>query len=322
MSTTREKLADVFTRALADAGAREGVAVPSRAEVVEQLGKRPPAREVSSAAAVVAQKHAHRRRMAELAEPATSAERKEASAKQPVEAVQWRPIRPPRATRRTMAAIARVAPKFSPRDWSDRVWAGNRAVFDTHLARKVEAAARELPIAYRMRVYAACLSEQRGRGDQREGIDFGHITTQGIVVAAIMLFREAVPTKKRGFARVLAGVSQNMIAAAFRNPQTGEAYSVGRLFATEIHGDKERAGWVRALARAQALQIIQPPPDVSAKEHVGPSGHALAQYWITERAVLGAPRCAQLAILASAGGECAAFAAAVSSAATPPRGPP
>lgn len=306
MSSTRDQWIDLFHAGLVLTAQREGTPIPSREDVATQLAiteatPAPPPR--PSGPSVGSQKAAHRKRLEQLAEPATGDEHRAARDERPPPRMRWRPIAAMgrRSRERLILAVARSAPRFSPHDWSARAWGSVRAVFDGISGRRVELASLELPRSFRARVYAACLTEQRGRGDDRDGIDFAHITTRGIIASAIVLLRESVETRKRGFGRVLAGVSQAMFASLFRNPQTGRGYSVGTLFATEIHRDKERAGWVRALERAGAVEIIQPPGDVAPKEHVGPSGFALAQYWITERATIGAPRLPQIAILAAAG---------------------
>lgn len=320
MSTTRDpRLVDLFARAIEGAAQREGTTAPSREAIAEVLGApaAPDPRPVQSHEAKHAQRRAHGARLAARGEELTQDER--IDLRDLPRARAHRAVLPKRGSK-FFGAVARSAPKFSPHDWTDRVWAAVSFVFRTTSARRVEAAAAELPIAYRLRVLAAVLHEQTARGDERFTIDFGHITARGIIASALVLYRESLPTKKQGFARVLCGVSQRMFASLFINPQTGDRYSVGSLFATEIHGDKTRAGWVRALERAGAVEIIQPPADCVPAEHVGPSGHALAQYWITARATLGAPRLPQIAILRLFG--VLAPESASTGAASSPRGPP
>jgi hypothetical protein len=313
------RLVDLFARAFEGASARDGSVAPSRQEIAEVLGApaAPDPRPALSHEAKSAIKVAHAGRMAQRSEELT-----------PDEAIDVRDLPVQRAHRalvpkrggKFFGAVARSAPKFSPHDWTRRAWAGVSHVFRTTSAARVEAAARELPIAFRLRALAAVVHEQRERGNESTEIDFGHITARGIIACALVLFRESMPTKKQGFARVLCGVSQRMFAALFLNPQTGDRYSVGSLFATEIHGNKSRAGWVRALERAGAVEIIQPPASCVPAEHVGPTGHALAQYWITARATLGAPRLPQIAILRLFG--LIAPESNAPSSASSPRGPP
>lgn len=313
------RLVDLFARALEGAAARENTTAPTREEIAGVLGTpaAPDPRPVQSHEAKHAQRRAHGARLASRGEELTQDERIDLRDLPPARA--HRAVLPKRGSK-FFGAVARSAPKFSPHDWTDRVWAGVSFVFRTTSARRVEHAAAELPIAFRLRALAAVAHEQRARGDERTAIDFAHITARGIIASALVLYRESLPTKKQGFARVLCGVSQRMFAALFVNPQTGDRYSVGSLFATEIHGDKSRAGWVRALERAGAVEIIQPPADCVSAEHVGPSGHALAQYWITVRATLGAPRLPQIAILRAFG--ILAPESASTSSTSSPRGPP
>lgn len=313
------RLVDLFARALEGAAARENTTAPTREEIAEVLGA-PAAtdpRPVQSHEAKHAQRRAHGARLASRGEELTQDER--IDLRDLPRARAHRAVLPKRGSK-FFGAVARSAPKFSPHDWTDRVWAGVSFVFRTTSARRVEHAAAELPIAFRLRALAAVAHEQRARGDERTAIDFAHITARGIIASALVLYRESLPTQKQGFARVLCGVSQRMFAALFVNPQTGDRYSVGSLFATEIHGDKSRAGWVRALERAGAVEIIQPPAHCVPAEHVGPSGHALAQYWITVRATLGAPRLPQIAILRAFG--ILAPESASTSSTSSPRGPP
>lgn len=245
-------------------------------------------------------KRAHRRRLA-AAGDATTPAHVERCKPAPV----FRASRP-RADRRFVAAIAKSSnPRFAPRDWCDRTWAGVRTAFHDTGGARASALLSELPRPLVLRARFAILYEQHARGDLSPGIDWSHITARGIVCCAVVLYRESIATRKRGFARVLVGVSQRMFSALFRNHAGDRThatphYSKGALFATEIHGDKTRGGWVVALARAGFVTMIQPPAEDCPRELVGPSGYALGQYWITERAEGEPPSVPILEALASA----------------------
>jgi len=238
----------------------------------------------------------------------------------------WRPVKPwasSRSRRRFAAKVARSAnPRFSPRDWCDRTWAGVRVGFCDTGGTRARRMLFELPRALVLRACAAILHEQHARGDLSPGIDWSHITARGIAACAVVLYRESIPTRKRGFARVLVGVSQNMLAALFRNPQGGRTrpghYHRNSLFASEVHGDKTRGGWVRALERAGFVHIEQPPAEACPPELVGPSGFALGQYWMTERATIEPPPRAVVAWLVEGGAIEPATEPAASSGVPPP----
>lgn len=202
-----------------------------------------------------------------------------------------------RSRQRLVAALARTgAPRFDPLDWTDRAWAVVESAFRTPSRTPVLVA--ELPRCAAARARLAILVEQRQRGDDRDGIDWTHPTARGIAACALVLYRMSKPTKKRGFGRVLVGVSQEMFAALFRNVGRGRVrrpnkrkpwlrrvggYHINTLFATEVHGNRERGGWVKCLERAGFHFAVQPPAEITPEAFVGPSGYALGQYWLTER---------------------------------------
>ena len=255
---------------------------------------RPPVRGMSARSI----RRAHARRLSEAGDAVT-----------PIDIPREKPARvwrPSRAQRRFVGAIARTNnPRFAPRDWCSRTWAGVRTGFHDTGGARICALLSELPRPLVLRARVAILFEQHARGDLSPGIDWSHITARGIACCAIVLYRESAETDKRGFARVLVGVSQKMFAALFRR-HTGDRtkstphYTKGTLFATEIHGDKNRGGWVVALARAGFCTMIQPPAEASPRELVGPSGYALGQFWISERAAVELPIRRVLEVLANA----------------------
>jgi hypothetical protein len=252
-----------------------------------------------------AMKQAHARRLHDLGEPTTppSVPRLKPGrrAYAPVPA-----FASSRAARRFVSAIAKDAPKFRARDWNARTWAGVRTAFHDTGGARARACLLELPRPLMLRATVAILHAQHARGDLAPGIDFSHITARGMVSCAVVLYRESRETSKRGFARVLVGVSQGMFAALFRNHTGGRSretvhYTKQSLFATEIHGDKTRGGWVTSLARAGFCSMIQPPAEASPPELVGPSGYALGQFWITEAATKAPPSAPALEWLATSG---------------------
>lgn len=239
-------------------------------------------------------------------------------------ASRWRPVKPwasQRSRARFLGKVAREAPRFAPRDWMDRTWSGVRAAFGDTGGQTARRLVCELPRELRRRAEAAVLLAQHGRGDTAHGIDWTHVTARGIACCAVVLYRESIGTRKRGFARVLVGVTQWMFAGLFRNPAGGRLegarastsrrhprdgrgaphYHRNTLFATEVHGDKTRGGWMTCLARVGFFWSVQPDADAVPAAHVGPSGFALNQYWITERAALAPPAAVDLARLARAG---------------------
>ena len=320
------RLAEVFAAGMAASlraqGLHEEADAVSVERVAAQLGTAanltPAPRKGPEATRAV--KRAHAAKLAAAGEAVTPAElpRERPPSKS------WRPVKPwasQRSRARFLGKVARSAPRFAPRDWMDRTWSGVRVAFTDTGGTSARRAVCELPRELRRRAEAGILLAQHGRGDLSPGIDWTHVTARGIACCAVVLYRESIATRKRGFARVLVGVTQWMWAGLFRNPQGGrfEAarasgsrrhphdnrgaphYHRNSLFATEIHGDKTRGGWMTCLARVGFFWSVQPDADAVPAAHVGPSGFALAQYWITERAALAPPEGADLARLALAG---------------------
>lgn len=279
-----------------------------------------PAEPARSPEATRAVKRAHASKIASAGEPVTPPELPRERPPAPA----WRPVKPwasQRSRARFLGKVAKHAPRFAPRDWMDRTWAGVRVAFNDTGGQSARRLVCELPRELRRRAEAAILLDQHARGDTARGIDWTHVTARGIACCALVLYRESIGTRKRGFARVLVGVTQWMFAGLFRNPQGGrfEAarasgsrrhprdgkgaphYHRNTLFATEVHGDRTRGGWMTTLARVGFFWSVQPDADAVPAAHVGPSGFALNQYWITERAALAPPAEPDLARLAAAG---------------------
>lgn len=107
------------------------------------------------------------------------------------------------------------------------------------------------------------------------------------VAIAWLVYSLGRDTRRRGFARVLDGVSRGVIAALLPNPSTGEAYTVSHIAATS--NDAGRAGpndcgALVALHRAGALFKQQPDAADVPAALVGPSGYAFNVYLVSELA--------------------------------------
>lgn len=326
-SSGRRSLAELFAGGIAaslrNEGRHEEADAVSVERVAAQLGEHAhvrPAEPKRSPEATRAVKRAHASKLAAAAEPVTPAE---LPRERPPRRA-WQPVKPwssQRSRARFLAKASKAAPRFAPRDWMDRTWSGVRVAFTDTGGQSARRLVCELPRELRRRCEAAILLAQHARGDRARGVDWTHVTARGIACCALVLYRESIGTRKRGFARVLVGVTQWMFAGLFRNPQGGrfEAarasaskrhardgkgaphYHRNTLFATEIHGDKTRGGWMTCLERVGFFWSVQPDADAVPAAHVGPSGFALNQYWITERAALAPPDAPDLARLAAAG---------------------
>lgn len=327
-SSGRRSLAELFAGGIAaslrNEGRHEEADALSVERVAAQLGTygalRPEPEPKRSPEATRAIRRAHASKVAAAGEAITPPE----LPRERPPASKWRPVKPwasQRSRARFLGKVAKHSPRFAPRDWMDRTWASVRVAFTDTGGQSARRAVCELPREPRRRVEAAILGEQHARGDLSPGVDWTHVTARGIACCAVVLWRESIGTKKRGFARVLVGVTQWMFAGLFRNPQGGrfEAaraaqsrrhprdakgaphYHRNTLFATEIHGDRTRGGWMTTLSRVGFFWSVQPDADAVPAAHVGPSGFALNQYWITERAALAPPAADDLARLARAG---------------------
>lgn len=204
-----------------------------------------------------------------------------------------------------LAAVARgSAPDFRPEDWSDRAYQLAGAMFEDKSGREAWRRLAEVPsnIARKLRRAAFAICEREGeltRG--RESLK--HVRARRIVALGIVLYREAIDTRRRGMGRVLGGRSRGNIASLFRNPQTGEHYHVNTFFSVDCHGtgDPFDCGDVEALEAAGVLYREQPPIECVPRAWVGPSGYPLNLYWFTERSCSAEPYEHEAAELAAFG---------------------
>lgn len=192
-----------------------------------------------------------------------------------------------------LASVARSsAPDFRPGDWSDRAYQLAGAMFDDKSGREAWRRLAEIPrnVAGKIRRAALAIAERDGELSRgRESLR--HVRARRIVALAIVLYREATETRRRGMGRVLGGRSRGNIAALFRNPQTGEHYHVNTFFSVDCHGSGEPfdCGDVEALEVAGVLYREQPPIGCVPRAWVGPSGYPLNLYWFTERSCSAEP---------------------------------
>lgn len=186
-----------------------------------------------------------------------------------------------RKRRRFLASLAVVAPRLRLRDWSSRIVGRARQIGAS--AVEAERACAELPRVLSIRVRRAALGIRRGASSWVASRSWRSIYARRCVAYAWAVYRMSVQTKRRGYERLCLGVSQGMIAALVVNPQTLRSYSRAGVAATRSGATGEGCGPLAALERAGVWYAEQPPADVTPIELVGPSGHAVQHYWITER---------------------------------------
>lgn len=192
-----------------------------------------------------------------------------------------------------LASVARSsAPDFRPGDWSDRAYELAGAMFNDKSGREAWRRLAELPrnLARKIRRAAFAIAERDGELS-RERASLRHVRARRIVALGIVLYREAIDTRRRGMGRVLGGRSRGNVAALFRNPQTGEHYHINTFFSVDCHGtgDPFDCGDVEALEAAGAIYREQPPIGCVPRAWVGPSGYPLNLYWFSERSCSAEP---------------------------------
>ena len=177
------------------------------------------------------------------------------------------------------------APDCNPRDLPDRVFAVVRAIIWGGGAQAVKSLA-EMPPVYASRVRRAALGIERlaGGGWSEPVRGVGHIRARLTIAAGVSLYLLGMPTRRRGMARVVDGLTRGMLANAFVSPSTGERYSISYLFGTKFK--KGPADWwdcgpFVALSRAGAILKVQPPADEVPRAYVGPRGWAFNEYWLS-----------------------------------------
>lgn len=182
---------------------------------------------------------------------------------------------------RWRAAVQMRAPRLRLHDWSQRISKRARQIG----ASPVEAAraVAELPRVFALRVRRAALGISYVRGQWVASRSWASPYARRTVAYAWAVFRASFKTKRRGFAHVALGVTQGMLAALVRNPQTLRPYSRAGMAATKCGANNEQCGPLVALERAGAWYAEQPPAEMCSVELVGPSGHPVQHYWISER---------------------------------------
>lgn len=174
---------------------------------------------------------------------------------------------------------------------SRRAFVGGDLVHADATGRRARWALAELPRHYARAVLRAV---KRGLGE----LDYAHVWARKVVALATMVHRLSVRSRRRGFGRVCRGIGRGLFAAAMRNPQTGESYTIGALFGWN---EERRIAPAAALAESGAWLVIQPPADVAGPEELGPSGWAYNQYWLPSAGAEAPESDAEAAELAALG---------------------
>lgn len=95
------------------------------------------------------------------------------------------------------------------------------------------------------------------------------------IAAGCVLWHLGVPTRHKGFGRVVRGFPRRMIAALLQDPASGHRPAI-----TTLYGHRRGVpGAVRAL-EGKLFYVNQPPGDKVRPCDRGPSGHAFNVYWI------------------------------------------
>lgn len=286
--TTDAQLARIFQQAIR---ATTGEIPPSQEEIAGALeASRGAARarpERNRAPASLARSRAVERRRDAAGEPLgpelpTDERRGLAIVRRPRSARGTPADRGPSAKRRRfLEGIALRAPRLRLLDWTRRIATRARQIG----ASPIEAAraVAELPRVYAIRVRRAALGIERRGTDYTAARSWRSIYARRCVAYAWAIYRASVETRRRGFGRVAVGISQGMIAALITNPQTLRPYSRAGVAAPMSGQRGDGCGPLVALERAGAWYAEQPPAEITPIELVGPSGHAVQHYWITDR---------------------------------------
>ena len=99
-----------------------------------------------------------------------------------------------------------------------------------------------------------------------------------ILDLGIFLWLVSVPTRRRGFARVVTGMGRGVFCSALRDFWTGDHASLSTVFGVDPR--TEIPGAAPALEQAGALHYSQVPADRARAADRGPSGYAYNAYWI------------------------------------------
>lgn len=147
-----------------------------------------------------------------------------------------------------------------------RVWIGTNAIAVS--GRTARYALLELPRSYAAIVRAAI---------RAAGVMLGHITARLLVAFAWATWRMSIRARRRGYARKVEGIPRGLWCSLAMNAQSGERYSVGRLFGTDTNAGP---GIMVQLERAGLFLKLQTPAYKAPARLKGPSGHAFNVYWI------------------------------------------
>lgn len=192
--------------------------------------------------------------------------------------------RPAKTTKRErwLASVQLRAPRLRLHDWNLRVAKRARQIG----ASPVEAAraVAELPRVFALRVRRAALGIHYVRGVWTATRNWASPYARRTIAYAWAVWKCSFKTKRRGFGNVALGITQGMLSALVRNPQTLRPYSRAGMAATRCGANNEGCGPLVALERAGAWYAEQPPAAMCSVELVGPSGHPVQHYWISERA--------------------------------------
>lgn len=220
------------------------------------------------------------------------------------ERVRWRPVDAVQAgSARRVAYEDRAARLGSLRleDWQGKTWRIVGGIMADRSGRTASRWLAALPRAYAQRVRRAALCVERGpSGELAPRWSWRHIRARRRIALAVVAWLEAAPTRRRGWSRVVVGRSRGSWAALF--PSSSERavsspssrsqvphVSVSLLFGSTHHGSSSLSdcGDARALDRAGAWMMVQPPAHAVPPAHVGRgrdgTPRALGQVWISER---------------------------------------
>lgn len=275
--TLDPKLAAAIAAAATASGALE------RDEARDLVGRpvrraRPPARSSPP------QREAYARRVREAAAAAAARVPRPRSAsarlaqRKAAEQIRRRERREQSARRRMLESELAAGTTCRPRDLEHWTWELGRVLMCAGRAR-LERELHALPVEYARRVRLAAT-----RAGALESIH-GRKT----IAVAVLLWRLARPTRRLGMAALVEGLSRSMISRAIWCPTTGRGYGPEAIYqrsnptcALDVYGP------IPALVDSGALLAVQPPADCTSPIYVGPSGYALAQYWIGRACVRGA----------------------------------
>lgn len=164
----------------------------------------------------------------------------------------------------------------NPMATAGRAWGAARAASSDKTGKRARDLVRELPkhLATKIRDAALGITVDQATGEVKHRRTWRHIRARNVAAIGLFLYRNAGPTRRKGWHALCRGLPRNLIRKAILEPRNGLPYSLAALFA--VHGD---GGYVEELERAGALYRHQPPGRVVPASERGPSGHAFNHYW-------------------------------------------